>query len=88
MSGESPRELKLEIASRSVGTAAAKERVGAGGAVMLTASRQMLRQQLAVGSPPGQQVLWGVPECVAARAAESQGIDADPAAVVPAAAAA
>jgi hypothetical protein len=88
MSGASPRELKLEIARRTDGTVGAKERVGAGGAVMPTASRQTLRQQLAVGAPPGQQLLSGVPGSVAAGAAESQGISADPAAVVPAAAAA
>jgi hypothetical protein len=88
MSGESPRELKLEFTRRTDGTVGAKERVCAGGAVMPTASRQTLRQQLAVGAPPGQQVLLGVPGCVSDCAAVSHGINADPAAVVPEAAAA
>lgn len=88
MSGESPRELKLEVVGQSDGTVCAQERAGGGGAVTPTARRQMLMQQLAVGSPPGQQDLCDVPGCAPACAAQSEGIRVGSAAVVPAAAAA
>jgi hypothetical protein len=88
MSGASPRELKLEAVGRSDGTVSAYARVGAGRAVTPTATRQMPRQQLVVASPPGQHDLAELAGGVAPWAAESHGISADPAAVVPAAAAA